>query len=170
MKRMLRDRLEALYRQTDTATRLRNDPIAFPHRYTRPADIEIAAVFSSQLAYGRVSLFAPVLDALFAQLDAWGGPEAAVRAFTPRRAAALPFVYRFNRPPDLALLLATLQRVLDNRASLRSLFPLACQPLPTICCVSSKHRLSARPQSPLRLPQTLGSSSNPYVPPATLCR
>ncbi|MFQ5456422.1 MAG: TIGR02757 family protein [Nitrospirota bacterium] len=40
---------------------IRNDPIEFPHSYDNPADIEIAGFIASSLAYGRVSLFKPVI-------------------------------------------------------------------------------------------------------------
>ena len=60
------------------AERLQFDPVAFPRRYTRPADIEIAAVFASQLAYGRVRAFGPVLERLFAEMDAGFSPTVGV--------------------------------------------------------------------------------------------
>jgi uncharacterized protein (TIGR02757 family) len=104
--------LEALYGQTDGLAQRDNDPVAFVHRYTDPADQEIAALFAAGFAYGRVSLFRPVLAQLFDHLDAFGGPRQYVATFSLPRAAPLRgLIYRWNRGNDVVWLLGALQRL-----------------------------------------------------------
>lgn len=119
----LRAQLEALYRRTDAAARLVHDPVAWPRRYAAPADIEIAGLLASCFAYGRVSLFRPVLAGIFASADAVGGPRAWVEGFDPERdgPALAPLVYRWNRGIDVTLLLSALQRVYGRVDSLEEL-------------------------------------------------
>lgn len=90
-----------------------NDPVRFVRRYADPRDQEIAGVFAASLAYGRVSLFLPVLDDLFRRFDARGGPRAYIDSFDVAADTAdlAPIVYRWNRGVDLALLCAALQDV-----------------------------------------------------------
>lgn len=115
----LRRSLDALAAGTDPLTRLAHDPLAFARRQAEPADAEIAALFASALAYGRVSLFWPVLERIFALAAARGGPAAWVLGFDAEDARRLaPLVYRWNRGPDLSLLALAAGGVLRARGRL----------------------------------------------------
>ena len=105
--------LERLYTTTDFAGHVARDPVAFAHRYQRPADQERAATLAAVMAFGRVSLFRPVLTRLFDHMDARGGPAAWVAGFElDREADFLSTVgYRWVRGHDLALFFATLRDV-----------------------------------------------------------
>lgn len=120
----LRAHLEALYRRTDAAARLVDDPVAWARRYDDPRDVEIAGLLAASFAYGRVASFRPVLAWLFRQADARGGPWAWVDAFDPAIDGPVlaPLVYRWNRGVDVVLLLATLRRVLGRVGGLEVLF------------------------------------------------
>ena len=61
MKKALENLLQSRMIEQD----LQRDPLSFVHRYEHPHDQEIAGLFASQLAYGRVSLFLPVLKKFF---------------------------------------------------------------------------------------------------------
>jgi uncharacterized protein (TIGR02757 family) len=102
--------------------RMSSDPVELPHRYSDPRDIEVAALLSACLAYGRVDLFKPKLEALLAQM----GPSPAefVRTLDVRGAAKLldGFVYRFNVPADLAVLLLGMGKALRAHGSLEAVF------------------------------------------------
>lgn len=83
------------------------DPVRFAHAWARQstADAEIAGVFAAQLAFGRVDLFGPVLERLFAEMALVGGPRAWVELCA---AGAVgpgdPLVYRwFGRADFVAL-------------------------------------------------------------------
>ena len=64
--RALARHLEAVHVLAATDANLARDPVRFPRAYTDPRDIEVAAVLSAQLAYGRVDLFGPVIARLLA--------------------------------------------------------------------------------------------------------
>jgi uncharacterized protein (TIGR02757 family) len=121
----LKPTLERLIAQTDVRARMRTDPIHFVRPYAdRPRDAEIAGVFASQLAYGRVSSFRPVLEDLFGRLDDAGGPRAFVEDYHPddARAQLAGLQYRFNRPVDFVGMTAALSCVLNQHGTLASAF------------------------------------------------
>lgn len=102
--------------------RIPHDPVELPHRYSDPRDIEVSALLSASLAYGRVDLFKPKLVQIHEQMGT--SPAAFVRELTVERAATLfkPFVYRFNVGADLAVLLLGMGQALRKHGSLESLF------------------------------------------------
>jgi len=121
--RALARHLEAVHVLAATDANLARDPVRFPRAYTDPRDIEVAAVLSAQLAYGRVDLFGPVIARLLAAADTHGGPAAYVLGFDDVRAAALAdVVYRWNRGEDFVLLFRLLQVVYQRHATLGALF------------------------------------------------
>jgi len=116
-----RAHLEALLLHVDPSQALARDPVRFPRRYPRFADAEVAAVLAALLAYGRVDLFGPVLERIFAHLDEAGGPAAYVDAFDGDPWLD-PLVYRWNRGGDFTLLFRTLRRVRAEHGSVGALF------------------------------------------------
>lgn len=92
------------------------------HRYEDPRDIEVIALLSACLAYGRVELFKPRIEQLAAKMGP--SPHAFVRGLDVEGARALlaGFVYRFNLPADLAVLLLGMGRALREKGSLEALF------------------------------------------------
>jgi uncharacterized protein (TIGR02757 family) len=103
-----------------------NDPLQFPRRFREPLDQEAAALFASALAYGRVDLFRPQLERLFAVAAKHEGPAAFARAAarSPSRAAKAlgGFGYRMTGPEDAAQLLAAVGRAQRRHSSLGALF------------------------------------------------
>jgi uncharacterized protein (TIGR02757 family) len=95
--------------------RVADDPLGALRRYQHPDDIEIAAVFASALAFGRVAAFLPVVEAVLDVADAHGGPAAWLRGWTPDRAAGLlPLQHRWVRGDDLRLLAGALARLREG--------------------------------------------------------
>jgi len=118
----VRRHLDRLLEQTDAAARVLGDPVELPHRYSDPQDIEVAALLSAALAYGRVDLFKPRLVSL---LDALGpSPASVARNSSPdellRRAHG--FAYRTTGPPDVACLLYGAGAILRAHGSLGACF------------------------------------------------
>jgi len=101
--------LERRYQEhlaVDVEARRAGDPVAFVHRYSDPADQEIAGVFAASLAFGRVAAFQPVLGALFDAADAHGGPSRVAEALPDALVRAWePLFYRWIRGPQLVALL-----------------------------------------------------------------
>lgn len=116
----IRERLLALEATMDPATRLSNDPVRFVHRYEEPADQEVAGFIASTLAYGRVALFAPIIQQLLDEADRHGGPRAWVEGLGTTWPLTEVY-YRFHRPADLHALLVGLGRVLRHHGSLGGL-------------------------------------------------
>ena len=118
----LRRQLDALVASTDPAARLAADPLRFARGWADPADAEVAAVFASGLAFGRVAAFGPVIARVLDLARARGGPRAWIDSFDSRDARALdPIVYRWIRGPDLALLARSLRAVLRGGGTLGAL-------------------------------------------------
>jgi uncharacterized protein (TIGR02757 family) len=118
----LRPRLESFLERTDVAARIGFDPVELPRRFSDPRDVEVVALLSACLAYGRADLFKPKLEAL---LEGMGpSPSRFVAELDVRGAARLlgGFVYRFNVATDLAALLLGTGRALRERGSLEAVF------------------------------------------------
>jgi uncharacterized protein (TIGR02757 family) len=119
---LLRPALEALLLATDAPARVRGDPVELPHRYSDPRDIEVAALLSAALAYGRVDLFKPRLTALLEAL----GPSPAALASRGRPAELLrrakDFSYRMTDARDVACLLYGAGGVLRAHGALGACF------------------------------------------------
>jgi uncharacterized protein (TIGR02757 family) len=103
---LLRPLLDALDAAIDHDVRIGFDPVELPRRYAGPDDQEVAGIIAASLAYGRADVFKPVLERALAQM----GPSPAryVESFAraPDRGVFRWFLYRFNRPADLAALVA----------------------------------------------------------------
>lgn len=119
---LLRPALEALLAGTDARARVRGDPVELPHGYEDPQDIEVAALLSAALAYGRVDLFKPRLTALLLSLGP--SPAATARDAGPaellRRTAS--FSYRMTSGRDVACLLYGAGALLRRHGSLGACF------------------------------------------------
>ncbi len=112
----------ALEELSSAPASLELDPLAFPRRWSRPADQEVMAVLAASLAFGRVRGFWPVLEALHVLAERHGGPEAWLRGFDGERGAELlGLQHRWVRGADLALWCATLGRALRAHGSLGAL-------------------------------------------------
>lgn len=87
--------------------------MAFPHRYAGREDQELAAILASVLAFGKVSLFRPVLAAMLDDLDRRGGPAAVLRPGVELPSWDILY-YRWTRGPDLVLLAGALGRLRER--------------------------------------------------------
>ncbi|MBF0565962.1 MAG: TIGR02757 family protein [Nitrospirae bacterium] len=118
----LKTLLDGFYADYDFSLRIPNDPIEFPHRYCDPQDVETAAFIAASFAYGKVTLFKPVIDGI---LGAMGlHPAAFLHKFDVERDGALfdGLSYRFNKSDDIKAFLLTLHAVLAEKGSLKSAF------------------------------------------------
>ncbi len=122
MKAALRVALLALAREAPT-DRIARDPLRFPRRYTDPLDVEIAAMLAASLAFGRETSFGAVLEALFRQADAAGGPSRWARSLgdARRRRHLEGWRYRWVTGADLASWLAALGALQERWGSLGAL-------------------------------------------------
>jgi len=122
----LRPRLESFARRAPNRLRVGVDPVQFPRRYALREDAEVAALLAASLAYGRVDGFVPKVQHLLMGMGAH--PGAFVRKLDVRSATRLllGFVYRFNTPTDVAVLLLGAGKLLKERGSFE---PWVAEPL-----------------------------------------
>src|SRR5674476_899758 len=74
------DIMDRLY-SARSARHLANDPLSFCHRYSDPADQEVAAVIASSFAYGNVKIILRTLETIFAELGQ--SPRKYLECFDP---------------------------------------------------------------------------------------
>jgi len=117
----LQTTLDALY-ATRSEQHLGNDPLSFCHRYTDPADREIAAVVASSFAYGSVVIILRTLEVIFAEIGS--SPRSYVETFDPQAGVRTfsGFKHRFNDGRDLCALLWGLRQMLEQAGSIQSFF------------------------------------------------
>ncbi len=122
MTKSLKQKLDRLYSDYDFQGRIAHDPIELPHQYSRPEDIEISGFIASCLAYGKVTLFKPVIKALLSRMGQ--SPCDFLIHFNVRRQRDLfaGLRYRFNRNDDIIGLLYVLSSVIKKYGSLESAF------------------------------------------------
>jgi uncharacterized protein (TIGR02757 family) len=119
---VLRPLLERLDASIDRTRRVGFDPVELPRRYRAPDDQEVAGLVAASLAYGRADVFKPILERVLAVM----GPSPATFvqgwARAPDPSALSWFLYRFNRPADLAALLAAIGEARRAHGSLGARF------------------------------------------------
>ena len=120
----LKPLLDGFLARYDAAARVPFDPVVLPRRYRRAQDAEVSALLACSLAYGRVELFKPKLEALLAAMGE--SPAAFAAEFHPVRHRKVfeGFVYRFNLASDLAVLVAGMGAMLRAHGSLGAAFRL----------------------------------------------
>jgi uncharacterized protein (TIGR02757 family) len=107
----------------DPVSDVSDDPIQFVHRYENRGDREVAALFASALAFGRVGSFLPVLQVILEHADNRGGPATWVDNFNDDDADRIePIFYRWIRGPDLARFARTIGRVRSKYGSIGAVF------------------------------------------------
>ena len=120
--RSLKKTLNKFYREYDFEERLKHDPIEFPHRYSRPADIEAAGFIASCFAYGKVELFKPVIERILTP----GGRRPAIflKDFSLKNDAEYfkQISYRFNKGNDILCFVYILSSILKQWGSLKKMF------------------------------------------------
>ncbi len=117
----LKAALDGLYAEYNRADAI-PDPIDIVRRYPERADREVVGFCASGLAFGRV---ASVLQSVERVLAVMGpSPAAFVRCFDPRHdgRAFEPLVHRWTRGDDLAALMLTLRRIMDEAGSIEAFF------------------------------------------------
>ena len=114
--------LDRFYREYDLRSRIKADPIEFPHRYDDPKDIEVAGLIASSLAYGRVDLFKSVIEKILNLTDR--SPYEFLINFNPtkKRGFLEGIKYRMNKEKDIACLVYFIGEALRNYGSLGNLF------------------------------------------------
>ena len=97
------------------------DPVDHVQRWTKQRDIEVAAVISSQMAFGKVSAFWPKLELIMNTAALHGGPYQWVKGDFDW-SAIKPLRYRWVDGIHIAMLAKTAVVAIDKFGSLEELF------------------------------------------------
>jgi uncharacterized protein (TIGR02757 family) len=118
----LRKALERLYQTYDFAGRVPHDPIQVPLRFRRKRDRECAGFIAASLAYGRVSLFLPVIEEVLSPMGS--SPHAFLSEFEAKSEARSfsRITYRFQKPGDMAAFVHILSVLIRRHGSLEAAF------------------------------------------------
>ena len=113
--------LDALY-MSRSPLYLENDPLSFCHRYSDPADQEIAAVIASSFAYGNVKIILRTLETVFTEMGR--SPRRYVDHFDPQAGLRTfsDFKHRFNDGRDLCALLWGMRLMVEQAGSIHAFF------------------------------------------------
>jgi uncharacterized protein (TIGR02757 family) len=117
----IKDILEKLYRKYNHRHLIKPDPLYFVYNYNNKADMEIAALLASALAYGRVSQIEKSLTKLF---NLFGrSPFEYVSEFDNKKREKLKnFKHRFTTGDNLSDLLQQMQTGLKKFGSIEGIF------------------------------------------------
>ncbi|HNY10342.1 MAG TPA: TIGR02757 family protein [Candidatus Wallbacteria bacterium] len=101
--------------------RLENDPVWFPHKFKNREDIEAVSFIAACFAYGKVSQFFKVIEAILERLGP--GPYEALKKFdsTKREEEFAGVEYRFNKSRDILIFLEAVGLALRRHGSLSNI-------------------------------------------------
>jgi uncharacterized protein (TIGR02757 family) len=113
--------LEKLYAKYNHREFIKSDPLQFVYHYSKPRDMEIAAVLAAELAYGRVQQIQKSLTDLLGRMGA--SPFEFVLNFDEEKRRKLKnFKHRFTSGGDISDLLELLKKVLNQYGSIEKFF------------------------------------------------
>ena len=120
-KEKIKNKLIYHYRAFDRTT-ISPDPLEFPHRFSSPPDIEIAAFIASVFAYGSVTQILNTLEKIFEVMD--NDPANFVLEYKLKKEGKLfkNLKHRFYTGEDIASLFAGLNKIYNIYGSLNYLF------------------------------------------------
>lgn len=115
---IIASKLEELTLKYETADFIKDDPIQFPHRFSAPEDVEIAAFIASLFAYGNRKIFIKKLEELFNIMQ--NKPLEYVLNFDAKTLKG--FNYRFAKDFDIIEVFNILHKLYKEDGGLKKLF------------------------------------------------
>ncbi len=119
-QKKLKRKLNRLFRNFDVR-KLSPDPLEFPHKYSEPLDIELAAFVASVFAYGKIEQILKSLDSIE---RIWGKTPIEFlteTSYTELEKTEFPH-HRFYSPKNVLQLFQTLKLIYEKYGSLKKLF------------------------------------------------
>lgn len=113
--------LDKLYDKYNRSELIKPDPLQFVYHYSKPADMEVAALLAAELAYGRVQQIQKSLTDLLERMGT--SPFEFVFNFDKQKRRKLKnFKHRFTSGGDISDLLELLKKVLNQHGSIEEFF------------------------------------------------
>ncbi len=118
--------LEKLYALSPRA-RIQQDPIAIPHRYKDPIEIELTAWLTTSFAYGRAPFFNQTVDKILSLSNDAKSFHQYLRTLNleKERPRFNGIYYRFNRSEDILCLVYIMSQIVLQYGGIKQLF-LSC--------------------------------------------
>lgn len=117
----IRELLEEKYQKFNHPDFIENDPISLPHRFSRPADIEISGFFAALLAWGQRKTIIAKCSELMERMD-HAPYDFILHAAGPELRALEGFRHRTFNDFDLLYIVAFLKNHYEKHASLEAAF------------------------------------------------
>ena len=118
-KNELKNKLDMLVLKYENKDFIKDDPIQFPHLYTKREDIEIAGFIAAMFSYGNRKIFVAKLKTLFEHFGK--SPHAFIMTKNIKDNFIQNFDYRFSKGIDLVQILIILKELYTS-SSLKELF------------------------------------------------
>ena len=115
-------RLEQLYDRFHLPQYLGHDPLGTVHRYSDPADQEVAGLIAASFAFGNVTAILRTLDRILEPLGPHPAETIAARQPRDWQHSYRGFVYRWVHAKDLRIYLAWIGEALRRHGSLGNLW------------------------------------------------
>jgi len=117
-----KETLDRLTEKYEKPVFIENDPVQFPHRYIKQADIEVSGLISACFAYGSRPKIIETLAYIHEFFN--GSPSEFVLNFDIDRDAEIfkGFIYRYDSEKELVLLLYIIGRSLKDFGTLEKAF------------------------------------------------
>ena len=119
---LMKEVFETLYDLPVLKTRIKNDPVEFPHLYQDSRDIELAGFIASAFAFGRIDLFKPVIRKILS----FSGESLYdyIMNFNPDSDAQRfdDMYYRMCKGKDIACLMLMLREAVRKYGNLKNMF------------------------------------------------
>lgn len=112
--------MDELVEKYETPDFIHNDPIQFPHRFSKKEDIEIAGFLASIFAYGKREVFIRKLNILFERME--DKPHKFVLNFCKENDSLNDFDYRFSVGIDIVQIMIILKDLYSSGENLEGLF------------------------------------------------
>ena len=122
MQKFTKEYLDELVKIYEIPNFIENDPVQFPHRFTKQENIEVSGLISACFAYGSRPEIIKTLQYIHGFLN--DGPAEFVLNFNIDRDAELfkGFIYRYDTEKELVLLLHLIGQALKEYGTLENAF------------------------------------------------
>ncbi len=118
----LKHKLTEVYRKYHKPAYLKMDPLSIVHNFKRERNIEIAALISAVLAYGRFENIIQALESIFSITGINLQDFILASSFKKKYKLLDKFKYRFNDGTDIAILLECIGIAIKEYGSIGTLF------------------------------------------------
>lgn len=120
MRKKIKDLILQSYQQYHTTDFISTDPLSVVHRFKSTIDLEVVALFSALLSYGRVQLIIKAIEEILLICDNQPHNYALSTSYEQKLEHFASFKYRFNPGTDIAMLLEVYRTIVTKHGSINT--------------------------------------------------